>query len=313
MIAFSDENRISMARGMLAGRRYDEVIDMLRAVNTREAREISADASYQYGKLLVSEGQYGFATEYFARAANHHPSTVVRSLAQERNHLINSILNRRTRPVVEMLHQLEQVRIATAVAMPAETFAPLISFVGCPAAYRSGYDPNRSDPLSRLIRLIKRPAEAAETMTEREHATDRIAEILASFTYMETTVLRDADFVVPVPSDQDREAVRGYSIPMILARRLSASCGIPLHPGVIETSGPLPDLRTIPRWSRELAITDAYVGTEKSTMLEGMKVIIVDDVVTSGATLRQVAFVLKDHGAEQAYAVVLAHSESSRI
>ena len=131
--------------------------------------------------------------------------------------------------------------------------------------------------------------------------------------YTETPVLREADFAIPVPSDQEREADRGYSIPMILAGKLSGSRAIPLHPGVIAASGPLPDLRNIPRWAREFAITDAYVGTSRAGMLEGMNVVIVDDVVTSGATLRGVALVLKGYGADTVSATVLAHSEWSQI
>lgn len=313
MIAFSDEQRIVLAQGMLERGRHEEAVDMLRSVDTSEAMVLTADASYRLGQLLVSEGRYGAARERFARAIQHHPLSVARSLAQERNRLINNILNRRTRPVVDFLSQLAEVRISEAAAMHPETFAPLISFVGCPAAYRSGYDPERSDPLSRLIRLIKRPGSDAETVAERARATDRIAEILAAFVYMETPVLREADFVIPVPSDQEREAVRGYSIPMILAGKLSESCAIPLHPGVIAASGPLPDLRNIPRWAREFAITDAYVGTSRAGLLEGMNVVIVDDVVTSGSTLRRVALVLKDYGADTVSATVLAHSEWSQI
>ena len=309
MIAFPDELRISLAQENLARGNYEEAMNMLRNVNTSEARELTADASYRLGKPLVSEGQYGPARERFAFATQHHPQSVARSLAQKRNRLINRILNRRVRPVVDILGQLEELRISDAVAMHPETFAPVISFVGCPAAYRSGYDPERSDPLSRLTRPIKHPAMDAETLAERERATGRVAEILAAFAYLETPVLREADFVIPMPSDQEREAERGYSIPMILAEKLSDSCAIPLHPGVVETTGPLPDLREIPRWAREFAITGAYVRTSKAGMLKGMNIVIVDDVVTSGATLRQVALVLKELGA----ATVLAHSESSRI
>ena len=312
MIAFSDAHRIELARGMLDRGSYEEAVYMLRSVNTSEARQIRADASYRLGKLLVSEGQYGSAREYFALAAQHHTVPVVRRLAQERNSLIRDILERRARAVSTMVGQYAEVKVAEAMAMHPETFAPLISFVGCPAAYRSNYDPERSDPLSQLIRRIKRGSVDTVVTAERESAAERVGEILAAYAHTETSILKDADFIVPVPSDQERHAERGYSFPMIMAAKVSVSCAIPLNSQVIETTGPLPDLRRIPRWARALAVTDAYRGTERSGTLDGMNVVIVDDVVTTGATLTQIAFVLKDYGAGKVSALVLAHSESSR-
>ena len=126
--------------------------------------------------------------------------------------------------------------------MHPETFAPSISFVGCPAAYRSGYDPERADPLSRLIQLVKRGAVSVSVSSEREGAVDRLGEILAAYAYTETYILRDCDYLLPVPFDVDRASERGYSIPMILAAKVAMSCAIPLDSSVIVAAGQLPEL-----------------------------------------------------------------------
>ena len=42
-----------------------------------------------------------------------------------------------------------------------------------------------------------------------------------------------------------------------------------------------------------------------------MNVVIVDDVVTTGATLNEIVLVLNEYGAENIYALVLAHTERS--
>ena len=139
-------------------------------MNTPEARELIGTASYSYGKRLVGAGQYGAAREFFTNAINHHPHPVARTLAQERNHLLGTITSGNTEDVGRMLDQLATVRVSRAETMHPETFAPLISFVGCPAAYRSGYDPERSDPLSRLIRLVKRPVASDADLPERERS-----------------------------------------------------------------------------------------------------------------------------------------------
>ena len=311
MIAFSDEQRVELGRGMLARGDYDGAIKLLRTINVREARQLLGAAAYSYGKILISKGQYGASREFFTQAMNHHESPAVRRMARERNQLIRRIESGQTNPVTTMLEQFQNTRLSEAVAMHPETFAPLISYVGCPAAYRSGYDPERSDPLSRLIRRVKRGTMDSVATAERQWAVERLGEIVAAYAYAETSVLEDIDFIVPVPSDRQREAERRYSIPMILASKMAMSCAIPLCPEVVETAGPLPDLRQIPRWARSTAISDAYAGTDKADILEGMTVALVDDVVTTGATLNEVALVLKGFGARDVVALLLAHTESS--
>ena len=56
---------------------------------------------------------------------------------------------------------------------------------------------------------------------------------------------------------------------------------------------------------------DAYQGTDRASTLRGMNVAIIDDVVTSGATMQEIAMVLKDHGAQNVYGLALAHTERS--
>ena len=311
MIRIPEDYVIRLAQGMLDRGDYPEVLKTLGGVNTPASRELIGTASYSYGKQLVGAGQYGAAREFFTNAINHHPNPVVRTLAQERNHLLGTITSGNVADVGRMVDQLGSLRVSRAETMHPETFAPLISFVGCPAAYRSGYDPERSDPLSRLIRLVKRPTTGDAALIEREHSVERLGEILAAYAYSETGILNNCDFIVPVPSDTDRATGRGYSIPVILAAKVSMSCAVPLESKVVEAAGPLPELRQIPRWARRTAIMDAYRGTDKAETLRGMNVVVIDDVVTTGATLNEIALILKEHGASNVYALVLAHTEGS--
>ena len=168
MIRLPDDYVVQLARGMLSREEYSEAVTTLQGVNSQEARDVIGAASYALGKQLASEGQYGSAREFFVNAINHHPNPVVRRLGEERNHLIQRITSGSVRHVGQVTDQLAAIRVSKAAAMHPETFAPSISFVGCPAAYRSGYDPERADPLSRLIRLVKRGAVSVSVSSERE-------------------------------------------------------------------------------------------------------------------------------------------------
>ena len=311
MIHFSPDHLLRLGRESASRGEYVDALKFISEINTPDARSLQGEWSYQYGKQLVSTGHYGDAKELFAVAVQHHSQFPVRTLAQKRNELLNRILNRQIEPVVNMTNQLATVNISQAVALPPETFAPLISFIGCPAAYRSGYDPESFDPLSRLIRTIKRESDDPIVADERERAIRLVGDILAAYAYVNTPLLRDADIIVPVPSDVERSASRGYSIPMILAARVATSCAIPLYTNLIETTGPLQDLRRLPRWARAGAVEDSYSGTGKATLLDGLNVVVVDDVLTTGSTLNEVALVLHECGCRSVSALVLAHTEWS--
>ena len=311
MIRFSPDHLLRLGREMVSRGEYEDALRLISEIDTHEARTLKGGWSYQYGKQLVSTGSYRDAKDSFAVAVQYHAQPSVRTLAQKRNELLNRILNGETEPVVNMTSHLATINISKAAALPPETFAPLISFVGCPAAYRSGYDPASSDPLSRLIRAVKRESGDPIVADERVRAISRVGEFLAAYAYVETPLLRDADLLLPVPSDMERLAGRGYSVPLILAARVAVSCAIPVYSNLIETTGPLRDLRTLPRWARAGAVQDAYDGTDKATLLDSLNVIVVDDVLTSGATLNEVAMVLRDYGCRSISALVLAHTEWS--
>ena len=309
MIRFSPDHLFRLGREMASRGEYEDALRLIGEINTPDARTLKADWSYRYGKNLVSVGNYRDAREAFAVVVQHHERPSVRTLAQKRNELLNRILNGETKPVVNMTDQLATINISEAAALPPETFAPLVSFVGCPAAYRSGFDPARSDPLSTFIRMVKRESGDPIVADERVRAIERVGEFLAAYAYAETPLLRDADLLVPVPSDMERLAHRGYSIPLILAAKVAVSSAVPLYTNLIEPSGPLKDLRTVPRWARAGAVQDAYGGTRKATVLDNLDVVVVDDVLTTGATLNEVALVLRGCGCRSVSALVLAHTE----
>ena len=303
MISFPEDQILALARSRLSNGDHEEAVNLLQRAHSDQARALLGEAVYGRGKQRASAGEYRNAKEDFALAAQQDRRPIVRSLAQERSHLLNEILGNRMVAVADLGSRLANLRVSQAIAMPPDSFAPLVSYVACPAAYRSGYDPQRSDPLSRLIRLAKRGV--------KDSTIERLGEILAGYAYTETPILKDCDFIVPVPPDVGRSTERGYSIPMLLAAKVAMSCAVPLHPEVVEAAGPLPELRRVPRWARAMAIEDAYRGTDRAVRLEGMNVVVVDDVVTSGATLHEVAKVLLGWGAQTISALVLAHTERS--
>lgn len=309
MIQFKPEDLIQLGKAKAAGGDYGEALTLIKNIDTPLCSRLRAAWSYEHGKQLVSEGKYEVARGLFSTASRRHERSEVRSLAAERNALINRILQRQQTPVTKQMKPLEDINIAWARALPPTAFAPTISYVGCPAAYRSGFDPKRGDPLSRLIRMLKENASTPTKIEGRIRAVELVGDLLAVYAYERTPLLRDVDVLVPVPPELNRWERRGFSIPVTLAKRISVVCAVPALFDVVETAGLQIDLRTVPKSQRRYAVSGAFRTTDKASILEGLNVVIVDDVMTSGATVMELARVFKKLGTRNISAIAVAHSE----
>ncbi len=99
--------------------------------------------------------------------------------------------------------------------------------------------------------------------------------------------------LIPVPLSPERERERGYNPAFLLAVEISAKTGIQII-GIIKNLNPTIPQSSLPREERLKNPKGAYqVFTPMETMT---RVVLVDDVFTTGATLEECAQVLKKTG-----------------
>ena len=104
--------------------------------------------------------------------------------------------------------------------------------------------------------------------------------------------------VVPVPLHRRRLWSRGYNQAALIARALVREAGGELALDVIERRRATPLLRGLGRKARARAVAGAFaVPPRARPRLEGRRVVLVDDVFTTGATARGCAHVLSRAGA----------------
>jgi competence protein ComFC len=113
------------------------------------------------------------------------------------------------------------------------------------------------------------------------------------------------DVLVPVPVHRKKLRERGYNQSALLARGLGQRSGLP----VVENC--LVRLRYTPPQARSSGIDERLSNvsgafTCRDGRLQGKRVILIDDVSTSGATLNTCAGVLKTAGANAVRGLVLA-------
>ncbi|HLB23736.1 MAG TPA: phosphoribosyltransferase family protein, partial [Dehalococcoidia bacterium] len=116
-----------------------------------------------------------------------------------------------------------------------------------------------------------------------------------------------ADLVVPVPLHRGRQRARGYNQATLLAGHLARDMGLPCDPRAarrIRATKPL--AKSMSREERSSIVAGAF-GADP-VRAEGRVVLLVDDVVTTGATLDACARALLDAGARQVRAVTFVHA-----
>ncbi len=122
-------------------------------------------------------------------------------------------------------------------------------------------------------------------------------------------VLSDADLVVPVPLHRRRRRTRGFNQADALARQLDR----PQRQSLRRTSATPPQAgRSRRDRRRNVRGVFALRSRREQEPLQGARVVLVDDVLTTGATLEACARVLRAAGAAEVRALTLTKVVRSR-
>ncbi len=118
-------------------------------------------------------------------------------------------------------------------------------------------------------------------------------------------LLVEADLLVPVPLHRRRLAAQANS----LAQAISAQCGVPVDPFALARVKATPSQVGLSRSQRALNMQGAFQVTEgMAARVAGRAIVLIDDVMTSGATVNAAARALLRGGAKRVDVLVFARA-----
>ncbi len=117
--------------------------------------------------------------------------------------------------------------------------------------------------------------------------------------------ITDCDVIVPVPKSN---AARGYNVPSLLAQPLAYALQRPVLEGALRRSRFTKHQAGLPLEERLANVAGAFTA-QSGCGVEGLRILLVDDVITTGATAAACTQALRKAGAESVFAAALASSQ----
>lgn len=157
--------------------------------------------------------------------------------------------------------------------------------------------------LVRAIMLLK--------FERMEPLAEWFAERLAGVVAQQAEAMK-ADLVVPVPLHGERQKERGYNQAEILSRLLAKRLGLPHRGVLLVRTKPRPDKHILTLSERWEAVRGAF-ATQPGSQVDKLRVLLVDDVMTTGATLDACARALRGAGAKEVCGLTIARASRNPL
>ena len=116
---------------------------------------------------------------------------------------------------------------------------------------------------------------------------------------------QEVDLVIPVPLDRSRLRQRGYNQAELIAKPLAKRLHVPLRTHLLVRTRPRPPRLKLTRRERWQTVRGAFVMAA-GARVDKLRVLLVDDVFTTGATLDACARTLRRAGASKILGLTVA-------
>jgi competence protein ComFC len=115
------------------------------------------------------------------------------------------------------------------------------------------------------------------------------------------------DYIVPMPLSRKRKIQRGYNQALLIAKELSNIAKVPLLRDFLIKNKELPPLMSLSREERFKYIKGAFSIAKKKCV---DTIVLVDDIITTTATIREASKTLKKGGCNEIYVFTICRTKS---
>lgn len=134
-----------------------------------------------------------------------------------------------------------------------------------------------------------------------------LAALLANYV-SKRTAFAAVDVIVPVPLHRSRQRERGYNQSEVVGRELGRLLGLPVNiKALSRLRSTAPQAQQASRDERLRNIEGAFAAQAEEA--QGQRVLLLDDVCTTAATLNACALALRAAGAQAVWALTIAREE----
>ena len=302
---------------------YNEAIDCF-----DKARELGAksqeccpelgDSYYMLARRCCKNKNWKIAKKYISKALLYNPDSV---LYQR----LTSILDKNIKdPQASMGLYLDQYgtschmkdqrqtlldnaenrgSLAEAENFDSDRFSPLILKTYCVGAYRPAYDKD-CNLFSRAIRHIKREGSG--------EISPLFGKVMVEYLLLRTSLANCLDLVIPVPADSSRRTERGYHIVEDMKAPFERVLALPVFQNIVEKIKDTPSLRGNSKYDRAKILSGVF-RLINPTVIRNRNILIIDEVLTYGTTICEVAKTVKEGNPKRIYALVLLKTERSKM
>ncbi|MGY1728362.1 ComF family protein [Geodermatophilus sp. SYSU D01062] len=261
--------------------------------------ELAAACRDALSREHANAQRWGAAEEAAAQAARYEPTPA----RQERLGLL-----RKREPLLPLAHfDVIAAKVPPPSWLSPSRLRPNVDEVHACGAYYAWGD-RAEAPWSRYLRMSKAPPEED---AEREAIYRLAVGYFCRYLIENTDLLKFAETVVPVPPNPSRYADRMASLPDELASGVQSMLAVPQAPEALMWR---PDkahieIKKLHGEERRQASQEAFTVGRQAARVRGRTVLLVDDITTTGGTLRACARALRSAGAVKVLACCLAHTE----
>lgn len=141
------------------------------------------------------------------------------------------------------------------------------------------------------------------------HGTYRLADpfsdMLAELVKPDLYTFKENSLVIPIPAHEKRKSERGYNQAELLAQKFCEKTGLLLYTNILLKTKNTKSQTSLSGIERIFNVKNSF-SVSNPELIKNKKIILVDDIITTGATFSEASRVLKEAGALEVAGLVVA-------